>query len=371
MIDAIGIVNFEDSSVNVKGMSDFRSIPAMSFLGRYRIIDFTLSNMVNSGIDELSVLVKNKPRSLIEHLGNGSNYNINLKSGYLNILYTDNNAMSDAYFHDIYVMHSNIEKFQESNAKYVVISPSYMIYRINYNDVIRAHEESGADITCVYQEVNNANQKYIGCKTIDLDKNGVVTAIGRNKGNKKSANILTETYVIDRELFVDLVEKAPVISPLYSLIDVITSVVDSLKVCGYEHKGYLACINSLEEYYDANMEMIDYEKAAELFDPDWPIYTKTNDSQPAFYSKNAHAKNCLIANGCIINGDLENCICGRGVTVGKGAVIKNTLLLPECYIAPMAHIENAVIDKHSSVERKLEIIGKDGKLAYVKRRDRV
>ena len=342
MIDAIGIVNFEDSSVNVKGMSDFRSIPAMSFLGRYRIIDFTLSNMVNSGIDELSVLVKNKPRSLIEHLGNGSNYNINLKSGYLNILYTDNNAMSDAYFHDIYVLHSNIEKFQESNAKYVVISPSYMIYRINYNDVIRAHEESGADITCVYQEVNNANQKYIGCKTIDLDKNGVVTAIGRNKGNKKSANILTES-----------------------------SVVDSLKVCGYEHKGYLACINSLEEYYDANMEMIDYEKAAELFDPDWPIYTKTNDSQPAFYSKNAHAKNCLIANGCIINGDLENCICGRGVTVGKGAVIKNTLLLPECYIAPMAHIENAIIDKHSSVERKLEIIGKDGKLAYVKRRDRV
>ncbi len=371
MIDAIGIVNFEDSSVNVKGMSDFRSIPAMSFLGRYRIIDFTLSNMVNSGIDELSVLVKNKPRSLIEHLGNGSNYNINLKSGYLNILYTDNTTTNDAYFHDIYVMNSNLEKFQESNAKYVVISSSYMIYPLDYNKVIKAHEENGADITCVYKAVTNANKEYIGCKTAEIDKDDVITDIGRNKGAKKNANILTETYVIGRELFVDLVEKAPVISPLYNLIDVLTSVLDSLKVCGYRHEGYLACINSLEEYYDANMEMIDYEKAKELFNPDWPIYTKTNDSQPAFYAKTAHVKNCLIANGCVINGDLENCILGRGVTVGKGAVIKNALLLPECYIAPMAHIENAVIDKHSSVERKLEIIGTDDKLAYVRRRDRV
>ena len=370
MINAIGIVNFEDNSVSIKGMDQFRTLAAMSFLGRYRIIDFVLSNMVNSEIDHINVMVKEKPRSLIDHLGDGSLYNINSKRGFLRILFPDDPALNETYFHDVYLMNQYLHEIQDTQSKYVVISPSYMIMRINYQDVIKAHEESGADITCVYKSVTNANKKFTGCKTAVI-KDGIITDIQRNKGTKKNADILTETYVMDRELFIDLIEKAPLISPLYNLVDVITSVLSSLKVCAYEYKGFLVCINSLEEYYEANMEMIDYDKAQELFADNWPVYTKTNDSPPAFYSKNAHAKHCLIANGCVISGELENCILGRGVTIGKGAVVKNSVLLPDCYIAPMAHIENAVIDKHARVERKLEIIGTEDRLAYVKRRDRV
>ena len=326
--------------------------------------------MVNSEIDHINVMVKEKPRSLIDHLGDGSLYNINSKRGFLRILFPDDPALNETYFHDVYLMNQYLHEIQDTQSKYVVISPSYMIMRINYQDVIKAHEESGADITCVYKSVTNANKKFTGCKTAVI-KDGIITDIQRNKGTKKNADILTETYVMDRELFIDLIEKAPLISPLYNLVDVITSVLSSLKVCAYEYKGFLVCINSLEEYYEANMEMIDYDKAQELFADNWPVYTKTNDSHPAFYSKNAHAKHCLIANGCVISGELENCILGRGVTIGKGAVVKNSVLLPDCYIAPMAHIENAVIDKHARVERKLEIIGTEDRLAYVKRRDRV
>ena len=370
MIKAIGIVNFEDSSVDIKGMSQFRTLPAMSFLGRYRIIDFVLSNMVNSEIDHINVMVKEKPRSLIDHLGDGSLYNINSKNGFLRILFPDDPALNETYFHDVYLMNQYLHEIQDTNSEYVVISPSYMIMRLDYNEVIKAHEESGADITCVCKSVTNANKKFIGCRTVTV-KDGVITEIQRNKGTKKNAEVLTETYVMERELFIDLIEKAQLISPLYNLIDVITSVLDSLKVAAYEYEGYLVCINSLEEYYEANMEMIDYENAQKLFADNWPIYTKTNDAHPAFYSKNAHAKHCLIANGCVISGELENCVLGRGVTVGKGAVIKNSLLLPNSYIAPMAHIENAIIDKHARVERKLEIVGTEDRLAYVKRRDRV
>ena len=371
MIDALGIVNFEDDSVRIQGLSEYRTIPAMSFVGRYRIIDFVLSNMVNSGINKIKVMVKEKPRSLIEHLGSGLQYNINPKHGFLDILYPDHSPVNNAYYHDAYVMKDNLEYIQESSTKYVVIAPSYMICRINFEDVIKAHEASGADITCVYKQIKDGNKHFLGCKMATVNVDGRITAIEENIGITSKMNILTETYVMTREVFVDLLNEARDISPLFSFINIISHVLDGIKVHGYEFTDYLACINSLEEYYRANMEMINYDNAPLLFSDSWPIYTKTNDSAPAFYAKSAHVKNCLIANGSEVYGDLENCILGRGVRVGEGADIKNCLLLPNCEIAPFSHLENVIVDKHAKITVKKEILGTPDNLVYVRRRDRV
>ena len=371
MLNAVGIVNFEDSNVNIKGLSEFRTIPAMSYLGRYRIIDIVLSNMVNSGIDQIKVMSKDKPRSLIEHLGRGSQYNINPKHGFLEMLYPDRQIISDAYYHDVYMLNEYLSFFEESKARYVVIAPSYMIYKINYADVIDKHEKSGADITCVYKNTTNADIRYFGCKTAEFDKDGRITAIKENLGASKKASILTETYVLKRELLLTLLSRASSFSPLYSLIDILSSILTSVKVLGYQYTGYLVCVNSLQEYYRANMEMIDYETSKLLFTPDWPIYTKNNDSAPAFYSKTGHAKNCLIANGCEIYGDVENCVIGRGVKISEGSVIKNSLILPTSYIGPYAQINYAIIDKHAKVEHKKDIIGTPDNLIYIRRGDKV
>ena len=174
-----------------------------------------------------------------------------------------------------------------------------------------------------------------------------------------------------RELFLDLIEKSYEISPLFNFIDIIKHHLGTLNVRGYKYDGYLACVNTLEEYYRINMEFLNPETFAQLFKEDWPIYTKTNDSPPAFYSSTGHAKNCLIANGCVIEGDLQNCILGRGVHVEKGCVIKNALLLPNTYVGPYSHIEYTILDKHARVENQKEIIGTKDKVVYIKRRDRV
>ena len=371
MINALGIVNFPNNAVKIKGMSDYRTIAAMSFLGRYRIIDFVLSNMVNSGINRIEVMVREQPRSLVEHLGSGTQYNINPKHGGIQMLYPDHQAVSDAYYHDMFLMNENLEVFRGSKRKYVVIAQSYMICSIDFGDVIKAHEESGADITCVYGETKKGKTSFIGCKMPKLDKYGRIHELNNNVGYDNKANILTETYVMKRELFLELVEKSYEISPLFNFIDIIKHHLPTLNVRGYKYEGYLACVNTLQEYYRINMECLNPEIFAQLFKEGWPIYTKTNDSPPAFYSSTGHAKNCLIANGCIIEGDLQNCILGRGVHVEKGCVIKNSLLLPNTYIGPYSHIEYAILDKHARVENQKDIIGTKDKLVYIKRRDRV
>ncbi len=371
MKNALGIVNFEAKNLEINGLSKYRTIPAMSFLGRYRVIDFVLSNMVNSGIDRIKVLVSDKPRSLIEHLGTGVQYNINPKQGYLQMLYPDTMAVSDAYFHDVYLMRENLPDFLNDKHKYVVISPSYMICTLDYQKVIKEHEESGADVTVVYAGVKNADEAFIGCHSVVMSDNGRVTDIVPNMGNARKSNILMETYVLRRELFCSLLEQAPSISPLFSFVDILRAEIRGFDIRGYEYKGYLSCINSLESYYQANMELIDHKKASKLFKENWPIYTKTNDSAPANYRKNASVRKCLIANGCEIDGELENCILGRGVVVEKGARVKNSVLLPDTYISEGSDINYAVIDKHAKVVEKKKLIGKEDKLLYIKRSDRV
>ena len=371
MIDAMGIVNFEDNSVNIRGLSLYRTTPAMSFLGRYRIIDFVLSNMVNSGIDQIQVLVRDKPRSIADHLGSGTQYNINFKHGYLRLLYPDHQALNDVYFHDVFLLKENMQYLEESHRKYVVISPSYMISTIDYSEVLEEHERTGADVTCVYTRTSEADKTFMGCKTVTMDDNRRIIDIRTNMGVDRYENILMESYVMKKDLFITLLKEAGKVSPLFSLLDIIRDSLNKLNVKGYEYRGYVKCINSLEEYYDANIEMIDVRKARSLFRPGWPIYTKTNDSAPAFYTHNAQVKNCLIANGCVINGYLENCILGRGVKVGKGAIIKNALLLPKSSVSADAHVEYAIIDKYGQVDIKKELVGSRDNLIYIKRNDRV
>ena len=371
MLDAIGIVNFEARNAEIKGLSQFRTIPAMSFLGRYRVIDFVLSNMVNSGIDHIKVMINDKPRSLIEHIGSGTEYNINPKHGYLQLLYPDTMAVSDAYFHDVYLMRENLRDFEKDHHKYIVISPSYMICCLDYQKVIEEHEKSGADITAVYANVKNADEAFTGCQSLTLDANGRVTDILPNLGNARKSAILMETYVLRRELFCSLLEQAPSISPLFSFVDILRSVVRGFDIRGYEYKGYLSCINSLEAYYEANMELIDHKRAEKLFKDGWPIYTKTNDSPPANYRKHASVKKCIVANGCEIDGELENCILGRGVVVEKGARIKNSLILPNTFVCEGADLNYVILDKHARVVEKKKLIGKEDKLIYIKRSDRV
>lgn len=368
MKKCLGIIDFENDNVVIEGLSDYRTIPAMSFLGRYRIIDFVLSNMVNSGIDQIEVLVKEKPRSLIDHIGSSEQYDINPKHGAIQILYSDRHVVNKAYLTDVGLLRQYITTISETDCDYVAIAPSYMIDRINYQDVIDAHIESKADVTVVYKHVDENDKHFDNCRDLELSPDNRIADSHHYLGvSKKTVSL--ETYVLSKEKLIEIINKAYGLSKLCSFIDYLTYAKDELNIHGYEYHGYVRCIDSLKAFYDTNMELINYEKAGELFHPDWPIYTKTNDSVPAFYSPSAKVKNCLIANGCVVEGELENCILGRGVKVKKGVVAKNSLLLPDCVIEEGKYVENAVIDKHAVVKHVDKVVGSAEIPMYVARRD--
>lgn len=371
MKNALGIITFDDASVQVSGLEAYRPIPSLSFLGRYRMIDFALSNFTNSGLKNIQVYVKNKPRSVFEHLGSGRQYNINSKHGKLRILTGEAPIQAESYNHDVTAFLQNMQFIEEDHAEYVVVAPSHMIYTVNFSEVLQSHIESKADVTVLYKTVDNANSSFMGADTLNLDAGKRVTEIEINRGKFKNRHISLSAYVLSKELFIALVHLADNLSSLYTLRDVLQEQVQELNMVGYPIRGYVACINSLKEYHRANLELLDFDKARQLFKNDWPIHTRTNDSCPTQYSKDAKVTYSILANGCFIEGTIKHSVIGRGVVVKAGAVIENSIILAGTVIGENVHIKNAVVDKSAHISKVKELVGDEESVLYVKRNDRV
>lgn len=371
MCDALGIISFAGNHIWVEGLHEYRPIAAFSFLGRYRVIDFPISNMSNSGMDHIQVYINSKPRSLVEHLGSGRHYNINSKRGKLHMLFSGTLIDHDLYNTDIAAYVENLQNIIHAKEEYVIVAPGYMVYTQDYDVLLKSHIDSGADISLLYHSVDNAKESYLACNTLTLNKQKGVLAIEKNRGNAKNRNIFMDTYVMKKELFIELVKKAQKTSSLYTFADIVNGECGDLDIRGISHRGYFASITDFKSYYDANLELIDYDTATSLFVPDWPIYTRTNDSSPTQYFEGAKAKNSVVSNGCHIEGDVENSVIGRGCTIKKGAVVKNCVILTNVTIGEDVHAENLVIDRNAKVTKVKEVVGKPDVPKYVKRDDTI
>ena len=368
---ALGIISFENSQANVGGLDDYRPVPAISFLGRYRIIDFILSNMTNSGIDNVHVYCKEKPRNLFNHLGAGQQYNINSKRGQLRILYGEKSFAAEVYNNDIANYMLNMQYIEEDSNPYVIVAPSYFIYSLDFTNVLQQHIESKSDITVLYTNTAEAKEHFLDCDTLTMDKDKRITEIGRNRGKRKNASISLEAYVLSKKLFIDLVKKASETSSLYWFRDILNDSLEELTVTGYGIKGFVGCINSLSEYFRITMALSDRATAKGLFKPGWPIYTQTNDSTPTIYGKTSDVCGSVIANGCVIEGTVADSVVSRNVTIRKGAIIKNSIILPGAYIGENAKLDHVIVDKYAIIHHVKELKGTAEEPVYVKRRDRI
>lgn len=369
MAKAFGIVNTSGNHIWVEGMQEYRPIGAFSFLGRYRVIDFPISNLSNSGIDRIQVFAGNNPRSLIEHVGTGRHYNINSKRGKLQILFAERFSKNDIYNTDIAAFSSNLDSIQKMKEEYVVIVPSYMIYTMDFHKLLKDHIKSGADITLPYHSVNDANIHYLGCNFLTLNRQNGVLSITKNRGSEAERDIFMGTYVMKKYLFIQLIEKAQRLSSMYTLSQIVNIECEELDVRGYKHEGYFAAITNFKSYFDANMSLIKYEDTKDLFNEEWPIYTRTNDSCPTQYYDSADVKQSVVSNGCVIEGTIENSIIGRGCVIKKGTVIKNSIILPDSRIEEGIHVENYVVGKHSKLIHCKELVADAETPGYVKRGD--
>ena len=223
MAKAFGIVNFAGNHIRVEGMQEYRPVGAFSFLGRYRVIDFPISNMSNSGIDHIQVYIRRNPQSLTAHLGTGRHYNINSKSGNLQILYSGLGMNMSLYNNDIASYIENLEYIEQELAEYVVIAPSYMVYTQDYKKLLNDHIESGADITLLYHSVDTAKEYFLNCYALNLNKQKGVLSLEQNHGNAKNKNIFMDTYVMKKDLFIELIHKAKKTSSVYTLLDIVNA----------------------------------------------------------------------------------------------------------------------------------------------------
>jgi glucose-1-phosphate adenylyltransferase len=217
--------------------------------------------------------------------------------------------------------------------------------------------------------VTNADTDYRNCFTLELNRQKGFKSMRINTGSAADRNIFMDTYVMEKNLFVDLVKKARKQSAISRMTNIIDAESDDLDIRGIPHKGYFAAITDFKAYYDANMELLNIDLAQDLFTEQWPIYTRTTDSCPVRYVPGASARKSMVANGCLVEGSIENSVVGRGVVIRKGAVVKNCVVMGHSVIDENVHLENLVVDKHAHITANHDLRFPENEPGYIRRQD--
>lgn len=354
MKDCMGIINLDESEEKTTELTRHRPLAALPIAGRYRVVDFVLSNMTNSGIESIGIFTKNKSRALIDHLSNGKPWDIYHKKDGLKVF---NFGDSDPVYNDVNSFLDNVDYFQLCNKEYVLISSSYMICNIDYNKVMKTHKESGNDITVVYKNIKNTEENFLNCEVINLDIDGRVSSVGRNLSLDGNTNVSMEMYIMKTNLFIDIIYECIKSGRYRKVKEYISGNIDNLVVGAYEFKGYLACINSIKSYFNTNMTFLNEKVNKELFYSKAPIYTKPKDACPTQYTEDSKVTNSIIANGAYIEGTVNNCIIGRNVYIGKDSTVENCVIMQNTVIGKSVSMKQVITDKGTIIRDEEEIKG--------------
>lgn len=361
----MGLINLEHEYSMLNELTYFRNGASLPFAGRYRLIDFTLSNLVNSNIEEVAIFVRSKYRSLLDHLGTGENWNLDRRNGGLFILPPDWHDPSDRSIGDLQFFHNNRDYFHRSNASYVLISGSQFITNMDYKDAFNFHLDRGADITLVSAQVSELLPEHEAYFRIEADDLGWVRHI---TNDKKNSLLFTGVYIINKELLMDMVDQCIAYNKDHFFENGIKDHLQQYKVQTFIHKGYSAFVNSIESYYRNNMNLLTEAHYRQLFFQQNIISTKISNNPPVQYEKNANVENSILANGCKVNGEVDHSILFRGVHVKEGAKIKNSIIMQRCTIEEGVYLENVILDKDVVVTKDSTIIGTKEKPFVVSKR---
>lgn len=361
MVNALGIISVNENESLLKDITSHRSLAAVPFGGRYRLIDFVLSSMVNSGIHNVGVLVRNKYRSLTDHLRSGKDWDLARKHEGLFLLPPGYSYSPWGLPGELENLYYNLDYLQNSRQKYAVFSGSNIVCNIDYRQALNFHEKKQADITILYKEQNIKSDDFTQCTVLDVEPDGKVTNIKMNPAKVTGNKISLEMYIVERKLLIDLVDTCIACGGTDFVKDGLIKNLDKLKVYGYQHPGYVARIHSVQSYYKHSLDLLKPEIWQELFLKSGRIYTKVKDEAPAKYNESSQVSNVLVANGCVVAGKVENSILFRGVKVHKGAYIRNSIIMQKTEIGENAVIEDVICDKDVRVTKGKRL---KGELSY-------
>ena len=357
---AVGLIFSNIHDTSIPELTRMRTIGSVPFGGRYRLIDFTISSMVNSGISKIGVVTHNNYQSLIDHLGNGKDWDLARRSGGLKILPPfiasyDNAAANKFYTSRLEALMGTVNFLSRCNEDYIVMSDCDVICNIDLADVVAKHVEADADITFVTKVGDltgvGRDETLVQLKA---DEGGNVTDVIVDKLND-DFKLYINIMVMKRQYLLGVIENAIAHGHHSFLRDIIMHNVGKAKYMTYDYDGFYAHIGSMAGYFECSMKLLEADARERLFGvKNRPVLTKVRNSAPTRYCESAKVTNSVVAEGCVIEGTVENSIIFRGVKVGKGAVVKNCILFQDTYVCPNAQLNCVITDKN--------VVIKDGRV---------
>lgn len=360
-MNAVGIIFSNMHDTNIPELTLKRTMASVPFGGRYRMIDFALSNMVNSGISKVGIITRNNYQSLMDHLGSGKDWDLARKNGGLFILPPFGDGRSTALYKSrLEALKGVLSFIERSTEEFVVLSDSDNICNIDLAKIVDSHIEKNADITvvCRTDDIEEGTCKVVTGLT--YGKQMLVTDVCHPLGVTGRATIGINIYVMKRTLLASLVNDAVARGDDSFELDVIGKNLNRLKIVAYEHEGAFYIISNTPKYLECNLKLLDKTARDELFNvPYRPILTKVKDSPPTRYSDNAKVANSFIADGCEIDGHVENCIIFRDVKVARGAVVRNSVIMQNTYIGSNSSLNYCITDKNVTIRNNRVLSGCD------------
>ena len=358
--DACGLIYAGEEITNLRELVDMRTVGALPIGGKYRTIDFPLSNMVNSDIRSVGVIVSRNYNSLMDHLGSGKEWDLSRKSEGLFILTPFSlRENPGTYRGKIEALKSSMDYLRRVRQEYCILAGATSIYNFVYDDMMRFHVDSGADITALYHNIgkdHTVDERYRDV-FLNLSDDGRVRGIEVNPVLTANTARSLKSYIVRKDILMYLVDESFSKGEYKFSENLLRNNVDRVKIMAYEHKGYVGMLRSVSAYFGIHMDLLDAKVREDLLPRENRIYTKTKDSVPSKYAPAAEVKQSLLANECIIEGRVEKSVLFRNVSVGKDASIKNSIVLPGSKIEEKAILEYVILDKNVTIRKGIRLVG--------------
>jgi len=361
---AAGLIFSNIHDASIPELTSMRTMASIPFGGRYRLIDFALSNMVNSGLTKVGVITHYNYQSLLDHIGNGKDWDLARRSGGIKILPPfitayDNAVANRVYSTRLEALMGVMNFINRCSEEFLILSDCDVICNVDLHAVLENHVQTGADITLVTSSVNTEQQSLDQkAEVVTCDGNGRIVDMAEYNGQKGDVEICTDIFVVRRTWLQRMVTEANSHGYNSFYKDVIYRNLEKCRFMAYHYDGFFARVNSLESYFRCSMRLLDTPSRNMLFyRRNQPIFTKVRNSAPTHYAPGSSVSNSLIADGCVIEGKVENSILFRGVKVGKGTVVSNSILMQDTFTGENVRLKCVITDKNVMIKDNRELCG--------------
>ena len=356
MVNAFCVL-FADNYRNddLQGLVRNRTLASLSIASRYRMIDFMLSSLVKAEVSNIAVVTNHHYKSLMDHLSWGKDWDLNRKNSGLKFITPMSNHLSNRVAHNkIEALGDAISYADALLEDYCILADANIVGNIDFKEMVKYHKQTNADVTLAYTYRKPQQRE---SQIIFDEKRRVYDSLYHYNGYDEVCPTQVKIYIMSKSMFKDIVQKGTTLGWEDILLDYVAKNFHKLNVYAYEIKSYNRTINSVQEYYDFNKDLLNPDKLRELFLSGTDILTRVQDSVPTHYGEHSNVKSSLLGDGSCINGTVENSIIFRDVIIEEGAVVKNSIIMADSIIKKGAKLNYVITDKSVEVPEDKELSG--------------